>query len=204
MLQFKLGKVFAYSILILFLAIPFRAAITADAESTRVFLDPDGQTVGAVGDHFIVNVSIGDVSNLYGYELKIYYNSTLMNGTSVTEGSFLKGGGPTFWDPVNFTDHYNSTEGVLYIADLLTTNVSGVSGGGVLATIEFKSVALGDCVLHLEDVKLSDPTSSQISNVNSDGAVTVVPELTSLAVFLTLIIASLFGVLLGKRASARL
>ena len=199
MSQFTLGQVFTYSTVVLLLTIPFHAVIMADAESTGVFLDPPSQTVGAVGDHFTVNVSISDVSNLYGYELKIYYNSTLLNGTRVTEGSFLRSGGSTFWDPVNFTDHYNLTEGVLYIADLLTANVPGMSGGGVLATIEFKSIALGSCVLHLEDVKLSDPTPSQISHVDSDGAVTVVPELAPVALFLALIIASLFGILLGRR-----
>jgi hypothetical protein len=199
-LHLKLPQVFVYSTLLLVLTISFRAAIITDAESTRVFLDPPTQTVGAVGDHFFVNVSISDVSNLYGYELKIYYNSTIMNGTSATEGSFLRGGGPTFWDLANFTDDYNSTEGVLYVADLLTAQVSGVSGGGVLARIEFKSVALGNCVLHLEDVELSDPTSSQISHADSDGAVTVVPELTPTGAFLIVIITSLFGILIGKRA----
>jgi len=198
-----LGRVFKYSTLALLWILPFVAVIRGDPASTLVFVDPSSQTVDAVGDSFIVNVSIADVSNLYGYELKLYYNSTLVNGTSVAEGSFLRGDGSTFWNVVNFTDHYNSTEGVLFFFDLLTMNVSGVTGGGVLASITFKSVALGNCLVHLEGVKLSDPDSSEISHTDLDGTFTVIPELTPIALFSVLIIVSLFGILLGKRVRAR-
>jgi hypothetical protein len=193
-----------YSILALLWIVPFVAASArGDPASTLVFVDPSSQTVDAVGESFIVNVSITGVSNLYGYELKLYYNSTIVNGTSVIEGSFLKDGGSTFWNVVNFTDHYNSTEGVLYFFDLLTMNVSGVNGGGVLASVTFKSVGLGDCVVHLEGVKLSDPDSSEISHANLDGTVTIIPEFTPIVVFSALIIVSLFGVLIGKRVRAK-
>jgi hypothetical protein len=198
----KLSEVFMYSALIVFLTLPFGALVTVYAESTRIFLDPASRTVGAVGDSYTANVSISDVSNLYGYELKLYYNSTLMNGTQVIEGSFLKsGGGQTFFYTVNFTDNYNSTYGLLYIASTLTGNLSGVSGSGVLATVKFESVALGNSSsLHLADVKASDPNAFSISHEDSDGIVTVLPEFTSLFAALTLIIASLFAILLEKRA----
>jgi len=198
----KLGEVFMYSALIVFLTLPFGALATVYAESTRVFLDPASQIVGAVGDSYTVNVSISDVSSLYGYELKLYYNSTLMNGTQAIEGPFLKsGGGQTFFYTVNFTDNYNSTHGLLYIACTLTGNLSGVSGSGVLATAKFEALALGNSsLLHLADVKASDPNSSAISHEDSDGSVTVLPEFTSLFAALTLIIASVFAILLEKRA----
>jgi hypothetical protein len=197
----KLGEVFTYSVLIVFSTLPFGFLATVYAESTRIFLDPASQTVAAVGDIYTVNVSISDVSNLYGYELKLYYNSTLMNGTQAIEGPFLKsGGGQTFFYTVNFTDNYNSTHGLLYIACTLTENLSGVSGNGVLATIKFESLALGNSsLLHLADVKASDPNASSISHEDSDGIITVLPEFTSLLAALTLIIASVFAILLEKR-----
>jgi hypothetical protein len=102
-------KILAWSGLIVLLTMILGAATIAGAESTRVFLDPTSQTVSAVGDSFEVNVSIANVSNLYGYQFKLYYDSTIVNGTrQPTEGSFLKsGGGQTFFDTVSFTDHYN-------------------------------------------------------------------------------------------------
>jgi hypothetical protein len=79
--------------------------------------------------------------------------------------------------------------------------VSGISGNGVLATIKFKSVSVGDPVpLHLVDVELFDSSGSPILHEVLDGTVTVIPEFTSMCVFVTLVIASLFGVLVGKRA----
>jgi hypothetical protein len=196
-------KILAWSGLIMLLTMILGAVTKADAESTRVFLDPSSQTVSAVGDSFAVNVSIANVSNLYGYQFKLYYDSTIVNGTGQpTEGSFLSsGGGQTFFDIVSFTDYYNSTYGVVWITGTLTGSVPGVSGGGVLATIEFKSLTVAASTpLHLEGVVLLDPNVSQISYQEYDGTVTVVPEFTSLFAVLALILASLFGILLGKQA----
>jgi len=198
MLLSRFSRVLEYSILEVLLIMSLSATISAG--STRVSIDPPSLTVGAVGDSFISNVSISDVANLYGYEFKLYYNSTVMNGTQVIEGSFLESGGSAFFRVVNFTDHYDSTQGLVSIVCTLIGNVSGISGGGVLATIKFKSLALADSAgLHLADVELRDPYLSPIPHENVDGTVTVVPEFTSLVIFLTLIAASLFVVLVRKR-----
>jgi hypothetical protein len=192
----KLVRVFGYSILMSFFAMP--VVVMADAGLTSVFLYPSSQTVGAVGDSFTVNVSIADVANLYGYGFKLYYDSTVMNGTQVIQGSFLKGGSQIV---LSFTDHYNSSRGLVWVDCFLIGNVSGMSGSGVLATIEFESVNVAtSSPLHLADVELSDSHVSVIPHEDVDGIVTVVPEFTSFAAFLTLIIASMFGVLAGKRA----
>jgi hypothetical protein len=183
---------------------PIDFVITADAGSTRVFINPVSQTINAIGDSFTVNVSVADVTNLYSYEFKLYYNSTVMNGTQVIEGSFLKSGGQTFYYKRNFTDHYDLTHGVVYIVCLLLENVSGVSGSGVLTTIKFKSVSVGDFVpLHLVDVALYDSSGSQIPHEVLGGTATVVPEFTSLFAVLTLIVASLLVVLVWKRAKRK-
>jgi hypothetical protein len=127
-----------------------------------------------------------------------------MNGTQVIEGSFLKSGGRTFFWVMNFTDHYDSTHGIVWIVCSLLGNVSGISGNGTLATIKFRSVSVSDFVpLHLVDVNLYDPSLSPIPHENFDGTVSVIPEFTSMFVFLTLIIASVFVVLVGKRALAK-
>jgi hypothetical protein len=200
----KLPKVLTCSALIVLLTVPLGTVIRVDAGSTRVFLDPPNQTVGAIGDFFTINISIADVSNLYGYMLKLYFNSTVMNVTQAPiEGPFTRSSGQTHvFIPLIFTNHYNSTHGeVLVACTMYPPSVSGINGSGVLATIEFKSLVLGDSVpLHLTDVELSDPNSSPIPCEVSDGIVTVVPEFTSTVVVLTLIIASLFGILFRKRA----
>jgi hypothetical protein len=197
-------KFLAYSAIVVLLTLSMCTVGPSDAASASLSLEPSSQTVGAVGVTFTVNVSIADVSNLYGYSLKLYYNSTLMNGTQVTEGPFLKSGGvQTFFDIVNFTDHYNSTHGIVSIYSLLTGGAPGANGGGVLITVQFKSLAPGNSVpLHLADVNLSDPNSNSISyTIPSDGTVTVVPEFTSLVAILTFVAISLLVILIGKRGN---
>jgi hypothetical protein len=197
----RFAKVFKYSVLIVLLVVPLSK--TVDAESTRVFLDPPSQTVGSVGDSFTVNVSIADVFDLHGYGFELYYNSTSMDGTRVAEGSFLRSGGQTFFLP-SLTYHYNSTHGVVEVACALLGNVSGMNGSGVLATIEFKSLAAANSAsLRLTDVRLVNSTASLIPNEVSHGMVTVVPEFTSLIAFLALIAASPFTVLIEKRAKRK-
>jgi len=204
LLSVKFAKVFMRLAFLVLLAMPLGAVIIVEAMSTCVFLDPPTQTVGAIGDFFTVNVSIADVFDLYGYGFKLYYNSTVMNGTQVIEGSFLKSGGRTFFRIMNFTDHYDSTHGVVWIVCSLLGNVSGISGNGTLATIKFESVSVGDSVpLDLVDVELFDSGGSPIPHEVLDGTVTVIPEFTSMFVFLALVIASLFVVLVGKRALAK-
>lgn len=196
-------KILVWSALTVLLTMPLGTITKAGAESTRVFLDPANQTVSALGDSFEVNVSIVDVSNLYGYQVKLYYDSTILNGTGQpAEGSFLSsGGGQTFFYIASFTDDYNSTYGVVWITSTLTGSVPGVSGSGVLATIEFKPLTVAASTpLHLEEVVLLDPNVSQIPYQNYDGTVTVVQEFTSLFAVLTLVLASLFGILIGKKA----
>jgi len=198
----RLEKVVAYSMLIFLLMMSMSAIRRGDAASASVFLEPSSQTVGAIGVNFTVNVSIADVSNLYGYSLDVYYNSTLMNGTQVTEGPFLNesGSNQPFFEVISFTDNYNSTMGLVEIADSLQGSAPGVNGGGVLVTIEFKSLALGNSELNLADVALSNPNGSPISfEILSGGTVTVVPEFTPLIAILTLVTASILVILVEKR-----
>jgi hypothetical protein len=159
----------------------------------QVFVYPSSQTVDAIGDIFTANVCISDVFNLYAYEFKLYYNSTALNGTSVVPGSFLNESGQTpFFYRVAFTDYYNSTYGVVWIDSTLTGNVTGVDGDGVLATIKFKAIAVGNSVpLCLTDVELSDPQANSIPYVSFDGTVTVLPEFTWTTALLALILISL-------------
>jgi hypothetical protein len=179
--------------MIALLMTPLGGLVKVEAAFPHVFVDPPYQTIDAIGNVFTANVSISGVFNLCGYEFKLYYNSTALNGTSVTEGPFLEKGGqtPFFW-PVAFTDHYNSTYGVVWIDSTLTGNVQGVDGDGVLTTIKFNATAIGNSIsLYLRDVKLSDSEANSIPYVSSDGVVTVLPELTWITVLLTLILISL-------------
>jgi len=155
---------------------PIKAGLTATVE-----VIPASYTVPKIGLTFNVNITVVNVEDLYGWALKLYYLNHVFNGTSVTEGPFLKTGGfQTVFLKVNFTDNYNSTYGV---ASLLCTHegsVSGVNGTGTLATITFTSMSTGGPkTLHLADVGLADSNNTAISLTAVDGEVTVAGALSN-------------------------
>jgi hypothetical protein len=142
----------------------------------------------SVGDTFSVNITISDVSDLGGWEFKLYYLSSNLNGTSIIEGPFLKKGGSTYFGNISFTDNYNATHGIVWATCTLLGPSSGVDGNGTLAVIKFKARQLGTSVLSLSDTWLSD--SQPIPHVALNGIVHILPHdvaITNLTLFKTII-----------------
>jgi hypothetical protein len=126
---------------------------------TYLYIDPP-MTKRAVGQDFSVNASISSVTDLYGWQLQLSWNRTILDVESVadvTEGTFLKNHASTFFIP-----NINETSGLLSAYDTLTGNVSGVNGSGVLATVRFHVTGNGECGLHLsETILVSSSESAQ-------------------------------------------
>ena len=173
----------------------------ARAQQATVSVVPASYTVSAVGTSFTVNVTVQNVEDLYGWALKIYYPNDVLNGTNVTEGSFLKTGGfSTVFIDVNFTDDYNATDGVVNVLCTRTGNVLGENGTGTLATITFKSVSTGGPqTLHLADIELSDSNLGAIPFSQVDGKVTVLPELSTVLILPLLVASATVALVLRKK-----
>lgn len=159
--------------LILSLLSTFPIAVTADA--ARVYVDPPKRKV-LVGENFMVNVTVENVTNLYGWEFKLYYNNTMLNGTSIGQGEFLEAHGNTYFDPINFTDTHNATHGIVWVTSSLLGNVTGVDGNGTLATIFFECKQSGNSTLSIGYSKLGDPEGVEIQHVTADGSVETWPR----------------------------
>ena len=134
---------------------------------------------------FSVSVDISSVDDLYGWEFKLFYEKSILNGNSVTEGAFLSSGGTTFFTAISFTDNYNATHGIVWYTCTLTGNVAGVTGSGTLASISFNVAggASGTTSLHLERTRLTgiDQANTRVGfmgHTTTDGSVTIsaVPE----------------------------
>lgn len=106
-----------------------------------------------VDSTFNININITNVDDLYGWEYKLAYNGTILNATSVTEGTFLNASGAknSFFKVLNFSD----TLGLIWVTSTLTGDVLGTSGNGTLSTIGFKVKAVGSCTLDLQGTKLA-------------------------------------------------
>lgn len=191
--------------LLIFIATLMFASMTitrAGAQQATVEVVPASYTVLDVGLSFSANVTVQGVENLYGYELKLFYSNDILNGTSVTQGPFLKtGGASTFFYVAAFTDGYNATHGLLnLVCSRTAANATGVNGTGTLVTVTFKSVsANGPRSLILADIKLSDPNSTAIPYAALDGEVTVLPEFPAALLIPLFMALTLVAIMLSKK-----
>jgi len=128
------------------------------AGSATVAVSPPSITV-SVGQGFSVDVNISSVSDLYGWEFYLGWNSSLLSLVSVNEGPFLMSGGSTY-----FTYYLNttSTDEHVVVDCTLEGSIPGVSGDGTLATVTFNTTNAGECPLNLYNVDLRDHSDTLI------------------------------------------
>jgi len=156
------------------------------AQETDVLIEPQFLSIPKIGETFSVNVSIYNVSNLFGYDFLIWYNTTLIDCLNVEwpKGHFLT----PILRPNNFfsiktiEDNINETMGAVRVTATLTNGEPSKNGSGLLVKITFKATAIGSTFLRLYfpgfdyPVKLSDPEGNAIPCSTIDSEVTVIPE----------------------------
>jgi len=181
---------------------------SVNAQETTVLIEPQFLSIPAVGETFSVNISIYNVSNLFGYDFLLWYNTTLIDCLSVEwpKGHFLT---PVL-RPNNLfkiktiEDNINETTGAVRVTATLTDGEPPKNGSGLLVKITFKATATGSTFLQLYfpgfdyPVKLSDPEGNAIpcSTINSE--VTVIPEFTDPSIMLLLLTIVLVIIFLKK------
>jgi hypothetical protein len=146
----------------------------SEAETiTSVYIHP-ALTCVQFGDIFSLNISIAVVTDLCGWEFKLYYQNSVLNATDYEEGPFLKSGGSTSFYVPRFTDNYNETHGLIgMICTLNDFANGGVNGDGVLASVTFKARNAGNSSLILQDTKLRNRNIQPINHTTTNGNVQV-------------------------------
>jgi hypothetical protein len=125
----------------------------ASAASTTLAVNPLNSYV-TIGHAVNVDINVTDVANLTSWQFTLYFLNAVLNCTGMTEGPFLQTGGGTFFGKI-ITNNFNSTHGKL-VAYSTLLGTTKVDGSGVLATITFDTLSVGDSPLHLSDTKLGD------------------------------------------------
>ena len=141
---------------------------------TTLYVEPQLTTIKPLRT-FEINISIANVTDLAGWEFKLYYPNSLLNATEIKEGPFLKTAGGTFFMVKEFTDNYNETHGRIWAACVLEGQGPGANGTGTLAIITFKAKLNGTAILHLAETDLidSEMPPNHISHVTVDGGVKI-------------------------------
>lgn len=145
----------------LFLALSFLFASTAHA-IPMLDLDVDTSTAGiqtdrtvSIGTIFEVEIRITGVTGLFAYNIDVTHNDTVLDATGVTEGPFLSSNGDS-----TFFAGDDSTNPVNALSTLLSVS-TGVSGDGVLFTIQYSALAAGISSLQFTFTDLADDTQPE-------------------------------------------
>jgi hypothetical protein len=113
---------------------------------------------------FNINVTIINAIYLHGFNLKLGYNATILECTTVEEGGFLANFGST-----TMAYAINNTEGYIFVSVNLTTPEATAEGTGTLAKFTFHVIGIGDSIIHLYETELFDMDEAPLPHVTSDG-----------------------------------
>jgi hypothetical protein len=145
----------------------FSGCAFADA-SAVVSLQPTSSTI-STGDIATVDVDISGVNDLYAYQFDVLFGAAV-SATSENEGSFLLGGGTTFFVP-GAVDNLGGS--VTATANTLIGAISGVDGSGTLVVLQFTGVDPGTTSIDLANVILLDSNFNSIDFSTENASVTV-------------------------------
>jgi PKD repeat protein len=131
--------------------------------STVMYVDPS-VTVANPSSYFTFNISIVDVTDLYGWQFKLKWPLGLLKADSknITEGSFLKQTGTTAFAKKAFPNYVD-------VGCSLLGGISGGDGSGTLASVTLKVLQTGNATLNLYFTKLLDSALTEISHTSENG-----------------------------------
>lgn len=134
----------------------------------HLYIDPPKVVNPALtpGNVFNVSLNIANATSVGLWSASIFYNNSLLNGTNVEEGEFLKSVNTTDFEFV-ITQGYNSTHGMVQMNCSLSSG--GRSGNGILSIVTFEVLDFGESPITIHDVSLQDPFGEPLSYGTSDG-----------------------------------
>jgi general secretion pathway protein D len=174
--------------------------LSAFAQAATISIEPPNLAVN-IGDSFTLHVIAADIVDLYAFQVDLVFDPVVLFGSSNVEGEFLLTAGSTFF----FEGTIDNTAGtVSAIASTLVGPVSGASGFGKLAAIQFIALGSGASSVTLSGVVLLDSSLANIPFATDGGTVTVddIPEPIPEPRTLELLLAGI-AILLARMKSIR-
>lgn len=154
-------KIIVFLVCIALILIATVAYVMINKPDNRTAISFEPSTISRnVGQDFSVNITVSNVADLYGWQLKLTWNATILEAVQAVESTFLKSGGTTF-----FASKINNTSGYAILDCTLLGNVSGVSGKGTLSTIQLHVKRPGQCDLILSGTSMLNSLEKPIEHV---------------------------------------
>ena len=146
--------------------------IGALAQAAQISIEPG--YVEVVGENVTVDIKIyPDGAEVFGAQYNLYFNNTLLRAIDQTKGEFLSQDGA---NTNMYTNEIDNTLGRIKYGGARTGVENGVTGPGVLTTIEFEVRCPGTDELRLSNVKLSYPNATYISEVAVNNATVAIAQ----------------------------
>ncbi|HUW48316.1 MAG TPA: cohesin domain-containing protein, partial [Patescibacteria group bacterium] len=105
------------------------------------------------GSEFNVTLNIANATSVGSWSANILYDNSILNATDVVEGDFLMTINTTTFT-FTIVQDYNATHGMIQISCLLSSG--GANGDGILSTVTFNVLALGQSAITINDANLLD------------------------------------------------
>lgn len=164
--------------------------------------DPEVNTI------FDVNITIADVTNLYAWQIVLWFQNDVLQAVDAVEGPFLKQVGSTYWAflPDNIVNDFNDTHGYLFVGCSGTwdPNLGGANGTGVLCTIKFNGTNIGSSNLVIGSktpyiTYLEDQNGNELSFEVVVTEVNVIPEFPLTIIAPIILLSTAFIILCRKK-----
>ena len=165
------------SILILIISVLVSMVVVIPAGASPVTLSVDPPSIIDLAmvppATFSIDVTVKDVTDLYGFEFMLNYTTAVLTANEITLGPLFP---PGAWEVATEID--NTTGYVRYMVTLPYGSESGVSGSGTLATIAFTVEGHGGSKLDLCNTLLGDSSKppKPINHTVIDGYFSNVPR----------------------------
>ena len=173
------------------------AALQSLALAAPVLSIQPASPVFELGQPFSLDIVVTGITDLFAFQFDVGFDPAALNARSVTEGPFLASGGVTAFVPGTI----DNTAGIVgFTADTLLGAVSGVTGAGVLATVNFNSVHAGRSTVDIMAATLLDSSLFDITFTTEAATVTAIPEPQTISLAV-IGLGSLFGVIAYSRRS---
>jgi len=190
-----------------------RTTFVQASPGTVVKVEPS-TSYSDIGETFTINITVADVQNLYGIEVILYWNASVLHAMSVDTrlGVESHPDGVLHEPPSIFVAENNVTQkqGKYVLTATSVAPAPSFSGSGNIVRITFNVTSFADSELNLE-TKLYDypppdrepPISLPIEHITIDGSFRIIPEFPNLSFLLLLMAISLCAIILLKRRQQR-